>query len=511
MKKAKSVLALVLATIMIFSGCSSQASSKQNSSNAAGGSSSKATGEPYTVKWAYLVMTGASKELQQVDDAINKITIPQANVKIDLMPITAAQWTQQMNLMLASNEKLDVTLVAGNLSSMVAKNQLIPLDSLIDQYGQGIKKVISDESPDYYNALKINNKVYGVTTMREFVANEGICMRKDIATKLGIDPSKKITMDQAEAILKQIQQAYPSLTPLDSQTSTSSIGSYLLPADSLGDGNGVLMNFGQDDDFVVKDLFETPEYANLIGTLHKWYQEGLILKDITTNTEQATALVKAGKIAGFVTNMKPGFDVQEEQSTGCPMVDLTMLDPVASTSGVQAFTYGIPNNCKNPEAAMKMMNLVYTNKDVANLMIWGIEGIDYVKTSTPNVITYPSGVTGANVAWSQGLGWELGNQFNAYVWQGNAADLNDQTIAFNKNALKSKALGFSWDPTSVKDNISALTNVKNQYEVSLEDGVSNPETVLPKFISALKAAGMGAVVKEKQKQLDTWRSATSGK
>lgn len=105
----------------------------------------------------------------------------------------------------------------------------------------------------------------------------------------------------------------------------------------------------------------------------------------------------------------------------------------------------------------------------------------------------------------------MGNQFNAYVWQGNAADLNDQTIAFNKNALKSKALGFSWDPTSVKDNISALTNVKNQYEVSLEDGVSNPETVLPKFISALKAAGMGAVVKEKQKQLDTWRSATSGK
>jgi len=144
-------------------------------------------------------------------------------------------------------------------------------------------------------------------------------------------------------------------------------------------------------------------------------------------------------------------------------------------------------------------------------LTWGIEGKDYVKTSTDNVITYPKGVNSSNVLWTQGLGWEMGNQFIAHVWQGNSPDLNKKTIEFNKSAAKSKALGFSWDSTSVKNAVSALTNVKNQYELSLEDGASNPATVLPKFISAMKAAGIDSVVKEKQSQLDAWRKTSSSK
>lgn len=33
-----------------------------------------------------------------------------------------------------------------------------------------------------------------------------------------------------------------------------------------------------------------------------------------------------------------------------------------------------------PEAAMKFLNLTYTDADVINLLIYGIEGRDYVKT-----------------------------------------------------------------------------------------------------------------------------------
>ena len=63
-------------------------------------------------------------------------------------------------------------------------------------------------------------------------------------------------------------------------------------------------------------------------------------------------------------------------------------DILITTSGAVEFMLGIASSCKNPEAAMDFINLIYTDSDVANLINYGIEGIDYVKVEgTENVIT----------------------------------------------------------------------------------------------------------------------------
>lgn len=41
-----------------------------------------------------------------------------------------------------------------------------------------------------------------------------------------------------------------------------------------------------------------------------------------------------------------------------------------------------------PEAAMKFLNLTYTDADVINLLIYGIEGRDYVKNDD-GTVSYP--------------------------------------------------------------------------------------------------------------------------
>jgi putative aldouronate transport system substrate-binding protein len=101
----------------------------------------------------------------------------------------------------------------------------------------------------------------------------------------------------------------------------------------------------------------------------------------------------------------------------------------------------------------------------------------------------------------------FGNQFLSHVWQGNPPDLWKQLDRFNKTAIKSKALGFAYDPTAVKTEIAAITNVCNQYQPGLETGTLDPQERLPEFISKLKAAGIDKVIKDKQRQLDEWAKA----
>ena len=60
--------------------------------------------------------------------------------------------------------------------------------------------------------------------------------------------------------------------------------------------------------------------------------------------------------------------------------DLTVveLNPIPiNTGSCNVFTWGIPTTSKNPDAAMKFLNLMFSNADINNLLAWGVEGVHY--------------------------------------------------------------------------------------------------------------------------------------
>lgn len=93
-----------------------------------------------------------------------------------------------------------------------------------------------------------------------------------------------------------------------------------------------------------------------------------------------------------------------------------------------------------------------------------------------------------------------------YIWEGDDPDVWKETKEMNDKALKSKAFGFTYDPSGVSNEISALSNVKSQYISALGSGTVDPEKTLPEFIQALKDAGIDKVIAEKQEQFDKWLS-----
>ena len=167
---------------------------------------------------------------------------------------------------------------------------------------------------------------------------------------------------------------------------------------------------------------------------------------------------------------------------------------------------GIPITCEDEIPVLKFLNLLYSDPDVLNIIDWGIEGVHYERVKGTNtLITYPEGVTSENDGYGLNQGWSFGNQLISYAWESVGNDnYYDEMKAFNENAIQSQAIGFMFDSSSVKSEIAALDSVLAEYRLGLENGELDPEEYLPKFIQALREAGIEKVIAEKQRQLDSW-------
>ncbi|RTE11453.1 ABC transporter substrate-binding protein [Paenibacillus whitsoniae] len=497
-KSIKSASALILGSMLVLSACGSNNAGSTRSPST-GDASSKPAEKTTELNVAFPVIGTIPKDMPLVQDAINKITQQKINATVKLTPISYGNWDQQLNLMLSSNEKLDLMIVGNNnYSSLVVKGQIVALDKLLEQHGQGITKTLD---PAYLNATKINGSIYAVPTIRDFASSQGITMRKDLVDKYHIDVNSIRTLDDVEAVLKTIKANEPNLTPLIPGNIGVSILDRYRTYDDLGDSMGVLPNY--DNNLKVVNLYETQEYAELLKKIRGWYNSGLILKDAATNKTSQYDFIKSNRAFAYLANMKLGFEQSESTAAGTPLVAATLVQPVSRTASVINVMWGIPINSKAQEKAMDFMNLMYTDKDIVNLFNWGIKDQHYVVKSD-NVIDFPQGVDAKTSGYNLNMGYLFGNQFLSYVFNGNDPKIWTNMDQFNKSALKSKALGFTFDASAVKTEYAAVASVVTQYKLPLETGSVDPEKTLPEFIAKLKSAGIDKIIAEKQKQLDAW-------
>jgi putative aldouronate transport system substrate-binding protein len=516
MRKKMKVFNLLLAAVMLvglLAACSSNNNNNEsaNATNSTPSSSTENTGqasasvdeaikEPYEITLAMPVFGAIPKDMEAVQAEINKISQAKINATVKILPISIGAWQQQMNLMMSGGEKLDLAFTFGqSYSNQAATGQLLPIDELLTKYGQGIEQAVGTE---YLKSANVGGKIYGVPTIHDFAGKSGIMMRKDLVEKYKIDVASIKSWDDLDSVFKTIKDNEPGIAPLASSVS-GPVEAYLT-YDMLGDRYGVLPGF--DNGLKVENYYESADYADLLNRMHNWFKAGYINKDAATSQLIEPNIVKADKAFSYFLNFHPAIMGQEERKIGKEMV-FAELQPehYATTSKVLVGLWGISQNSENPERAMMFLNLMYTDKDIVNLMLWGIEDKHYVKVSDTS-IDYPAGLDSKTVGYFNEF-WLMGNPFLSYTMKAEDPEIWNKTKAYNESAVKSKALGFAFNTEPVKNEITALSNVTQQYRKILETGTIDPAKKLPEFISKLKAAGIDKVIAEKQKQLDAWAAA----
>ncbi|MGO4373890.1 ABC transporter substrate-binding protein, partial [Paenibacillus sp. MCAF20] len=463
--------------------------------------SNSVTKDPFEITMAMPVFGSVSKDFPLIEDELNKITKEKINATVKILPISIGAWQQQMNLMTAGGEKLDMYFSFGvGYPSDVTTGKVIELDNLMDQYGQDLKKQFD---PQYLESAKVNGKTYGVPVLKDYTTGiPGIVMRKDLVEKHHIDVASIKTIDDLDNVFKTINDNEQTISPL-------AIG-LTLPSDQyiwydkVGDGLGVLPGF--DNDLKLVNLYDTKEYENYLNNVHGWFKAGYINKDAATSSSPGLDYMKAGKAFSYFFLAKVGAVQAQSRLVGQELVFAPLLPNVYSTtSDVLTGLWTISANSTNPERTMMFMNLMYSDPRIANLLLWGVEGKHYVKQDN-NQIDYPQGMDNQSVGYSN-QDWLIGNSFLTYTYKTEDADKWKKTVEANKAAIKSKALGFAFNSEPLKTEITAIQNVMGQYRKGLESGSIDPAAKLEEFRGKLKTAGLEKVIAEKQKQLDAWAAA----
>ena len=499
----KRILAAMLTLSMVVSmtacGNSEAGGSKDSAKNNGNGD------EPYTVT---MVLNGSTQpDEERIEQKINEILEPELNANLDIVVLPWASASQQLQLMLSGDEKIDVFYTqATNAVQYMNAGQIVDMSELIDKYGTNIKQIYGE---DIAKINQIEGFVYGVPNQIERGSIPAVFMRKDLVEKYNIDTSQIKEPKDLESVFETVKAGEPDMTMLYSINDGDTPVTRLFRGDNLSDNNylGVLMD--QTNSTKVENFFATDWFKDTTTMLHNWYQKGYISQDAGTNTENWRTVCKAGNLFSLFFSYHPGTPVEFESSTGYDFEIVPFYnEPIINSSSYNGVTFSIAQNSENPEKTMEVLDYIYGSSEIMNLLNWGEQDKDYVIEDADNgIINFPEGITSDNAGYNLNLGWELPNQFIAYKWTGSDPQLWEKMEEFNSSAKSSKAVGFLFDSSNYSSEIAALSNIVKQYSGALYSGSGDPDELIPELLEALDDAGINEVIQAKQEQLDAFLAA----
>ncbi len=521
----KKIVAVFMATLMclsVLAGCGkadsetdpsvigsensgSENSREESSTDAAEESGSK----PDEIVFAYMTQNNIPEadELQRIEDLINEYTVEKINTKVDLMIFSNADYMNQVNLMLASGEQVDV-FQAYNTSHLPYIQDGTAMD-ITEYFDNELKETAETIYDRFLEPTTVDGKIYGIMAMGSNYVPGGFIYRTDIVEELGIDMTKVQSPQDLTAVFATVKEVYPDMIIIDPNRSNTLFETYLgktVGFDALGDNvvypvTGVVYQ----DDSTVMNLYETPEFIELCNLTRSWYEAGYYASDAATTTATTAELMMSGNCFGTFCGLgNPKIATQYTTNYGYDFDNVQITDSL-SWSGSNG-GWMINSSCKTPAAACRFLNLLYTDAYVDNLLIYGEEGVDYVLNEEGFVVA-PEGYTDLNsVAYTANMNYYFwGNKWLAYPVPGglNAEEAKVQ-MEKNYSAKLSKYYGFLFDFSDLQAEYTACGNIVNEYKKALWVGAVEVQKTLKEMNERLYAAGMDKLMEEKQAQLNEW-------
>lgn len=476
-----------------------------------------AADDTYTVKISYpcLVYQPSEEGTEQVEDALNSYLEEQGeDVRIDLDPVDGSNYTTQVDMALMGGEKMDIYLPLDGLGLAVSANKVIPLNDYLDN---ALKDTIDTIGESYLIPSTYDGNVYGIQTYRGNVMIYYWICDQEIFDATGFSAEDIKTIRDLEPVLAKIKEQNENVAAIAPSIGANNTGNSFLQPAILGakdDYETVLIGSDhytciEGEDLTVKNTYATEMFKEATEIAYNWNKNGYVLPDAAVTTDTPYDLIKAGRAASLLIGYAYGTESVDEimdRQCGKDIVAIpvceTLLTPVT-------MFWSIAHSCENPDAAAKVLNMMFTDETVLNYIIFGVEGTDYVKGDVVDgiqTIKCPEGYDMSSVpytaAYSCGI---VGNQFIMYALEGNTKP-EDVTFMKEKTttAKYSPIYGFNPDTAVVKTEMSSVGNVVAQYSAGLLTGELDPEEYLPEFLEELEAAGIDNIVNEIQSQLDAW-------
>lgn len=505
----KRKIALLLAGLMMFgtvsalSGCGSKEAGK-------GGSD--------TIRYLIYSSGGTLDDSDRIEAAVNKIVEAELGFSVDMEFLGYNDYTNKLGLYMGSNEQFDMCYTGSILTGLTYS----------DRASQGYFADITDKLPEYapdlyqsmseevWDAARIDGKIYGVINEQIFARSVGLCIDSEVVAAIGLTQEKidseGLTYKDCINMAMEYIAGNEAISPNGKVPSTtlvigdawSDIYMQNYALDSLGSDALVpgIIEAGEDSTKVINQ-YESEYFKEFAQFCMDMYAKGYIDK------AQANNPITANQRVRITGTYKPGVESELYNSIGRKFTQFRFGTPLLTTSNVTTSMTAIYTQSKNVDKCLQFMNLMYTNKELYNLVALGEEDLDYKwkqdVDANGEMYDYISYVKTSK--YKLNTDWSVGTEFNLYRKYLQSDTVVADTKKLNTESKKSPAYGFTYIPdkdvnTSISSCYSIADNYVKQFLNGTYDATKTADEIVKELNEQLNKNGASEIVKSKQSQLD---------
>ena len=455
----------------------------------------------YTVDFAVMQPQADMSDQDQVEAFLNgylEKSLP--NTKIHFTFIPSDQYGNKLMLDATAGVPHDLLCGTGlNFSSSVAQGLFSPLPmAMLNQYAPDVVRRVD---PRYWAAVTVKGEIYAIPNPFVYSQPTGWAFNKAMCDQYNFDATKVKSYKDMEPFLAAVKAGSPGIVPLFPGLGTYT-GSYL---DYVAGDNTIAYDTKRG---VLEWCLDDPTYQENAAVLADFYNKGYLPDNLASlaNTS-ANELFSTGKYA--VATHAGVYDPSSEKSTnayGYQTQEVLTDTFVIGTGRIHAVFVALSATSKNPERSIMFENLLYKDKEFANYVGYGKEGLNwnYVSgkgTDSPTVQTVDGSKWVIWICWISPL-WDQ------WPSNWNSAKALEEMKQWTDSADVSPLLGFVADTEPVKSQLAQLAAILSEASGTLTQGAEGDAAAyLAETKKKAEAAGLQQVLDELNRQIDDWKAA----
>ncbi|MDD7266554.1 MAG: ABC transporter substrate-binding protein [Lachnospiraceae bacterium] len=417
---------------------------------------------------------------------VNDYIGPKIGAHVDVDVISWGDWDAKRNTIVTANEPFD--LIFGNGGTFAKDVKLGALADITEFLGADskLKKLIP---ADYWKALTIDGKCYGVPTYKDSSITQYFVWDKAMLDKYEVKDFEKInSLEAAEPVLKKITDGEKKASfPLAKTGVYQILDTY----DSFGLGLPFIgVKYNDKTGKVVNKLEQADVQAEL-AALKKMFDGGVINQDAFTTAE----VQPAGTICSIAQGWPMAAKTAWGPARGAEAVVSRYTPTMLNNDSVLGSVNSVSANSKHKKEAVALLELINDDSKLRDMFFYGEPDVDF---------KYVDGkVERINKEWKM-AGYTQGTFFNVTQTVDTKENQWDEVKKLNEEAEPSVLLGFQLDNSSIEAQIANMTQIWASDSAELLTGVKDPKTAIEEINKKMKEAGMDDVIKECQKQVDAF-------
>lgn len=455
MKKWVKVGAASLAAASLLAGCGKPA--EENGAAPGGNANEKAK---FSVSMRTLAFNYVEKSPNINEDKWVKKLEELTNTDLDIVLVPHKEFEQKMIQMFATNDIPDVVQGSGGVSGKemagsVQAGVFMPLDDLLQKYGQNLLKKIPKEA---WQKETYQGKIYAIPEFLSNPSRRATVIRKDLLDKAGLQAPK--TVDEYLNVLRKFKELGVE-QPYQGRENFKYADTFFGPYDVYP---YLSMNMEQNGQIVPK-FFNSDNMMKALQTYKTMFDEGLISKEFATiNPTQYKNNILSGKAGIWNMNANEVLQWEQQLRANVPTAKLEIIpSPVGPDGKGGSYLYNsvtrawfINKNAKNAAAIVKFYDWMLSD-EAEKFFTFGVEGENY--TVKDGKIEYKAPTD------PQGVDEERYRQ--AFLWMVQDTTYNKGTLSLTEEGKKLMNI---YDTLLAKEGRDGI-----QFEPRLDALIKNPD------------------------------------